>query len=405
MASSLLSVADALAKILADAVPLAAVDLPLKELHGRVLARDLAAQRTQPPNAMSAMDGYAVRSADVAAVPTTLKVIGEVAAGRPFDRALAKGETARIFTGGVVPDGADTIVIQENTTRDGDAVTVKSPSAAGKHIRLAGLDFNTGDVLLPQGHRLVARDLALVAAMNYASAPVHRPPKVATFATGDELVPPGMPLGPGQIVYSNGFTLTAMMAAEGAEVIDLGIVPDKLDETIAAVRRARTEGADVLVTTGGASVGEYDLVQRALTAEGMDLSFWKIAMRPGRPLMHGRIGPMHVLGLPGNPVSSYVCCLLFVLPLLRRLSGRRDIALETESAVLGRDLPANDERADYLRATSQKNDAGILVATPFGIQDSSVMSRLAAANCLVLRPPFAAAAKAGEACSVVKLAF
>ena len=347
MSSPHLSVADALAKILADAAPLAAVDLPLKQLHGRVLARDLAAQRTQPPNAMSAMDGYAARSEDVAAVPTTLKVIGEVAAGRPFDRAIGKGEAARIFTGGVVPGGADTIVIQENTQRDGDIVTVNSSSKAGRHIRLAGLDFNTGEVLLPRGHRLVARDLALVAAMNYASAPVYRPPKVATFATGDELVPPGSPLGPGQIVYSNGFTLCAMMAAEGADVIDLGIVPDKLDETITAVRRARTAGADVLVTTGGASVGEYDLVQSALAAEGMDLSFWKIAMRPGRPLMHGHIGPMHVLGLPGNPVSSYVCCLLFVMPLLRRLSGRAMSRLTIESAVLGRDMPANDERADY----------------------------------------------------------
>jgi molybdopterin molybdotransferase len=405
MSFSSLSVADALAKILANAAPLAAVDMPLKQLHGRVLARDLAAQRTQPPNAMSAMDGYAARSEDIASVPATLKVIGEVPAGRPFDRTVGKGEAARIFTGGVLPDGADTIVIQENTTRDGDTVTVNKSAVAGKHIRLAGIDFNTGDVLLARGHRLAARDLALVAAMNYPSAPVHRPPKVATFATGDELVPPGTPQGPGQIVFSNGFTLCAMMAAEGAEVVDLGIVPDRLDETIAAIRRARAEAADVLVTTGGASVGEHDLVQRALAAEGMDLSFWKIAMRPGRPLMHGHIGPMHVLGLPGNPVSSYVCCLLFVVPLLRHLSGRRDFALETESALLGRDLPANDERAEYLRAGCEKNDAGIMVATPFGNQDSSVMSRLSAANCLVVRPPFAPAAKMGEACSVVKLAF
>jgi molybdopterin molybdotransferase len=405
MSFSSLSVADALAKILANAAPLAAVDMPLKQLHGRVLARDLAAQRTQPPNAMSAMDGYAARSEDIASVPATLKVIGEVPAGRPFDRTVGKGEAARIFTGGVLPAGADTIVIQENTTRDGDTVTVNKSAVAGKHIRLAGIDFNTGDVLLARGHRLAARDLALVAAMNYPSAPVHRPPKVATFATGDELVPPGTPQGPGQIVFSNGFTLCAMMAAEGAEVVDLGIVPDRLDETIAAIRRARAEAADVLVTTGGASVGEHDLVQRALAAEGMDLSFWKIAMRPGRPLMHGHIGPMHVLGLPGNPVSSYVCCLLFVVPLLRHLSGRRDFALETESALLGRDLPANDERAEYLRAGCEKNDAGIMVATPFGNQDSSVMSRLSAANCLVVRPPFAPAAKMGEACSVVKLAF
>lgn len=405
MASSLLSVADALAKILTGAEPLPAVDVPVGQAHGRVVAADLAARRTQPPAAMSAMDGYAARSEDVAQVPVQLKVIGEVAAGRPFERPIGKGEVARIFTGGVLPDGADTIVIQENTSRDGDAVTVTSASTPGKHIRPGGLDFKTGDILFRRGHRLLARDLALVAAMNYAQLPVHRAPRVATFATGDELVPPGAPLGPGQIVYSNGFTLTAMMAAEGADVIDLGIVPDKLEDTIAAVRRARAEGADVLVTTGGASVGEYDLVQRALAAEGMALSFWKIAMRPGRPLMHGQIGPMRVLGLPGNPVSSYVCCLLFVIPLLRRLSGRSDIAVETESAVLGCDLPANDERADYLRSTFEKDAAGVTVANPFPVQDSSMMARLAAANCLVLRAPFAPAAKAGDPCAIVKLAF
>jgi molybdopterin molybdotransferase len=403
--AALLSVADALAQILVDAAPLPAVDVALNEAHGRALAAELAARRTQPPAAMSAMDGYAARAEDVVQVPVRLKIIGEVAAGRPFARAIGKGEAARIFTGGVVPDGADTIVIQEITVRNGDTVTVNSPAAPGKHIRPGGLDFKQGDVLFSRGHRLTARDLALVAAMNHAAVPVHRAPRVATFATGDELVPPGAAPGPGQIVYSNGFTLTAMLRAEGAEVIDLGIVPDRLEDTVAAVRRARSTAADVLVTTGGASVGEYDLVQPAFAAEGMALSFWKIAMRPGRPLMHGRIGPMHVLGLPGNPVSSYVCCLLFVIPLLRRLSGRSDIAVMTESALLGRDLPANDERADYLRATCATNAAGATVATPFAVQDSSMMAQLASANCLVLRAPFAPAAKSGEPCAIVKLAF
>ena len=329
---ALLSVADALAQVLKDAQPLAAEQAPLADTVGRVLAADLEALRTQPPADVSAMDGYAVRAADVATAPAKLKVIGEVAAGRPFERAIAAGETARIFTGGVVPAGADTVVIQEITTREGDVVIIEKTTAKGRNVRLQGLDFKAGDVLLPKGHRLTTRDLALAASMNRPLLPVHRRPKIAVLATGDELVPPGSTPGPGQIVYSNGFSLAALARAEGADVSDLGIVPDRLDETVAAVRRARELGVDVLVTTGGASVGEYDLVQQAFAAEGMDLSFWKVALRPGRPLMHGRLGAMQVLGLPGNPVSSYVCAFLFLVPLIRRLSGRSDLSPPTESA-------------------------------------------------------------------------
>ena len=279
-------------------------------------------------------------------------MIGEVAAGHPFDGEVGPGQAARIFTGGVLPPGADTIVIQENTTRDGDTVVVTSGSAPkGRHIRVAGLDFKPGAVLLTKGTRLTARDLALAAAMNHPTVPVHRAPKVAVLATGDELVMPGTEPGFGEIVYSNGYATMALARGEGCEVIDLGIVPDRLDDTIAAVRRARDAGADLLVTSGGASVGDYDLVQKALAAEGLALSFWKVALRPGRPMMHGRLGAMHVLGLPGNPVSAFVCAVLFLVPLIRRLAGRTDVEPRIESAVLGCDLPANDERADYLRAT------------------------------------------------------
>jgi molybdopterin molybdotransferase len=398
-----LSVADALARILADATPLPAIDVSLVAAHGRVLAADLAARRTQPPAATSAMDGYAVRASDVAAVPVVLSVVGEVPAGRPFDRVVGAGEAARIFTGGVLPAGTDTIVIQENTTRSGNQVTITATAAAGRYVRPEGLDFRAGDILMRCGHRVASRDLALIAGMNYAEVPVHRPPKVAIFGTGDELVLPGGTPAPGQIVYSNAYSLIALMRAEGADVVDLGIVPDRLDDTVAAVRRARAENADVLVTTGGASVGDYDLVQPAFAAEGMALSFWNIAMRPGRPLMHGRLGPMHVLGLPGNPVSSYVCCLLFVVPLLRRLEGRADAEISTEHAVLGADLGPNDERADYLRATLARTDAGKWVASPFPVQDSSTMDRLSRADCLVIRPPYAAPAARGSPCTIVKL--
>src|SRR5689334_10013381 len=286
------------------------------------------------------MDGYAVRAADVATAPARLKLIGEVAAGHPFDHPVGGGEAARIFTGGVVPPGADTIVIQEHTAREGDAVVVQKASAAGRHIRREGLDFKQGAVLLPRGHRLTARDLALAAAMNYPVVPVHRRAKVAVLATGDELVMPGTTPGHGQIVYSNGYALMAQVATDGAEVTDLGIAPDRLDATIAAVARAKALGVDVLVTTGGASVGDHDLVQKAFAAEGMALSFWKVALRPGRPLMHGHLGGMAVLGLPGNPVSAFVCGVLFLSPLLRRLAGRADLGPDVESAVLGCDLAA-----------------------------------------------------------------
>jgi molybdopterin molybdotransferase len=399
---ALISVAEALDHVLAHAAPLPAEEVPLEAAAGRVLAYDLKARRTQPPADVSAMDGYAVRAADVGAAPARLKVIGEVPAGRPFSVEIGAGEAARIFTGGFVPTGADTVVVQELTKRDGAWVEVQKATTKGRNVRPQGLDFRQGDKLFAKGHRLTARDLALVAGMNHPLVPVYRKPKVALFATGDELVPPGTEPGPGQIVYSNGFALAAFTRAEGADFVDLGVVGDKLEDTIAAVRRAQEACADILVTTGGASVGDYDFVNRAFAAEGMVPSFWKIAMRPGRPLMHGRLGAMQVLGVPGNPVSSYVCAFLFLVPLIRKLTGRDDLVVPTETATLGSDLPENDERADYLRARLLDGSDGP-VATPFPTQDSSMMAPLAQAGCLVIRAPHAPAAKAGSRCEMVRL--
>jgi molybdopterin molybdotransferase len=399
---ALLSVADALARVLDGVAPLPAEEVALADAHRRVLATDLTALRTQPPANVSAMDGYAVRSADVAQAPARLRVIGEVAAGRPFDGTIGPGEAARIFTGGVLPRGADTVVIQERTTRDGACLTVTAPATAGRNVRTRGLDFTQGEVLLRTSRRLSDRDLALAAAMNHPTVPVRRVPRVALLATGDELVAPGTAPAPGQIVYSNGFALAALARAQGAQVVDLGIVPDRVDATIAAIDRAAQQRADVLVTTGGASVGDYDLVQPSLAARGMTLSFWKVALRPGRPMMHGALGPMRVLGLPGNPVSAYVCGFLFLVPLIRRLLGNSDVQAATETAVLGRDLPANDERADYLRASLARAPDGGLIATPFEVQDSSMVGLLAAADCLVIRAPYAPAASAGSPCTIVK---
>lgn len=398
-----LSVADALARVLEPAAPLPAETVPLAQAHGRVLADDLAARRTQPPDDVSAMDGYAVRAADVAAPGARLRVIGEVPAGRPFDGTVGPGEAARIFTGGVMPAGADTVVVQEVATRDGDTVTFSAAGTPGRHVRRRGRDFATGAVLLRRGRRLTMRDLALAAAMNHPAVPAYRRPRVGLLATGDELVPPGTEPGPGRIVYSNGFAIGALARHESADTIDLGIVPDRLDETVAAIRRARAAAVDVLVTTGGASVGDYDLVQTALASEGMQLAFWKIAMRPGRPLMSGRLGDVHVLGLPGNPVSSFVTAVLFLVPLLRRLQGRADLSIPDEPAIAGAPLRENDERADYLRATLATDAEGRLVATPVTDQDSSLLAPLGLADGLLLRAPHAAPVAAGGPCRVIRL--
>lgn len=400
---ALMPVTDALAAVLrgADALPeeMAALDAAWH----RVLARDIAARRTQPPQAMSAMDGYAVRAADAADLSARLKVIGEVAAGRPFERTVGPGEAVRIFTGGVIPDGADSVIIQEDTAVDGDHIGITEIATKGRHIRPAGADFSEGDVLLRRGRRLTDRDLSLAAGMNYPELPVHRRPKVAVLGTGDELVMPGTIPGPGQIVYSNGYGARALARAEGAEVVDLGIAADTVEATVDGIRRARAADADILITMGGASVGDHDLVKRSLEAEGVEMAFWRIAMRPGKPMMHGRLGDMRVIGLPGNPVSSYVCAFLFLVPLIRALSGHDDVNHVRQSALLGRDLAANDQREDYLRARLEARDDGQLIAVPVSHQDSSLLGNLSAARALVIRPPFAPAAPQGSTCEILRL--
>ena len=399
---ALMPVADAMTAVLAGADALPEEMVALEAAYHRVLARDIASRRTQPPEPMSAMDGYAVRAADAVA-GARLRVIGEVAAGRPFDRALAAGEALRIFTGGVVPDGADAIVIQEDTARDGDIVIVTEAASVARHIRAAGIDFSAGDVLLRAGQRLTDRDLSLAAGMNHPELPVRRRPLVAVLATGDELVPPGVVPGPGQIVLSNGFALRALARAEGADVVDLGIARDTLEDTTAAIRRAIEMRADIFVTTGGASVGDHDHVKQALEDAGVTMAFWRIAMRPGKPMMNGQLGAMRVVGLPGNPVSSYVCGFLFMVPLIRALLGRAQVTHAIESAVLGRDLPANDQREDYLRAALTPGDNGAVIATAVSKQDSSLLGNLAAAQGLLIRRPFAPPTQQGELCEFIRL--
>jgi molybdopterin molybdotransferase len=401
----LLPVADALARVLASAPhPLEAETVALAAASGRTLAQDLIALRTQPPFAVSAMDGYALRAQDVTIVPATLDVIGMSAAGHGFAGEIGPGQAVRIFTGAPLPSGADVVLIQENARLEGARVTALQSDPPGRNVRPAGLDFKADEKLLRRGRRLAATELALAAAMNHANVPVTRKPRVALLATGDELVVPGAPIGADQIVASNTFAVAFYAQAAGAEVIDLGIAGDTFPALEAGIRAARAAKADILVTVGGASVGDHDLVQTALAREGMELGFWKIAMRPGKPLMHGRLGDMRILGLPGNPVSAIVCAILFLEPLVRALSGDPDAGRDpSEAAILGTSLSPNDNRQDYLRASLARGGDGLPIATPFPRQDSSMLRVLAQAECLVIRAPFASAAKQGEACRMVQI--
>ncbi|MCK7611323.1 molybdopterin molybdotransferase MoeA [Roseibium sediminicola] len=392
---SLMPVAEALQKLLSDVTRTDVEHVPLAEANGRILAAPLASTRTQPPFPASAMDGYAIRHQDLAGKATKLDVIGEAPAGHGFSGTVAAGQAVRIFTGAPVPAGADTILIQEDARRDGDTITVLEAPRSGAFVRPAGLDFAKGAVLLEPPLKLSYRHLALAAAMNHAVLPVRKRPKVAILATGDELVRPGTEPGPDQIIASNHAGIAAMVEDCGGEPVDLGISPDDPVTLAGHVRDALTAKADILVTLGGASVGDHDLVQEVLGKEGMDLAFWRIAMRPGKPLMAGRLGTTKVLGLPGNPVSSLVCGLLFLKPLIHRMLGQPEATGRSQSAVLGASLPENDRRQDYVRATLSEDEDGRLRVTPFGRQDSSMLNLLASSGALIIRAPHAPALEAG----------
>ena len=400
----LIPVDEARSRILAGLRATPAEIVPLASAWQRVTAAPICARLNQPPNDVSAMDGYALRAAD-ATLGAVLRVAGSAPAGHPWDGTLAPGEALRLFTGSVVPPEADTVLLQEDATRDGDRVTLNEAAAPGRHIRRAGQDFATGDVLLPAGRRLSARDIGLIAAGNHPWVTVHRRPRIGILATGDEIAMPGEPIPAGGIVSSNSHALAALVRACGGTPVVLPVAADDHDALSAAIDGAA--GMEMLVTIGGASVGDHDLVQAALTARGFALDFWQIAMRPGKPLMFGRLtgdtAAMPVLGLPGNPVSSMVCAILFLLPALACLGGLPGAPPITVPAVLGDALKANDHRADHLRATLAMAADGSLTVRAFPRQDSAMMRLLAQADALIVRPPNAPAAPAGSLVPVILL--
>jgi molybdopterin molybdotransferase len=398
----MLTVRDAHARVIAAFEALPSETVSVADATGRVLAVAPTARLTQPPSDLSAMDGYAVRAEDVPAAPAALKLVGQAPAGGSYDHALKPGETVRIFTGGPLPMGADAIVIQEDTKADGEKITILEAPRPGRHIRKAGLDFASGDTPLKVGRTLTTRDVALAAAMNHPWLSVHRKPRVAILSTGDELVMPGEPVGRNQIVSSSGIAVAALVRAWGGEPTLFDIARDdaKLIESCIAAGAQH----DLLITLGGASVGDHDLVQGALKAQDFAMDFWRIAMRPGKPLMFAAKDRARVLGLPGNPVSTMVCALLFLKPAMDRMLGQPGSLVGTVPARLDVDVKMNDQREDYVRSTLSRRTDGSLTVAPHPVQDSSMLSVLAQSSAFLVRPAHDPARKAGETVQVIDLA-
>ena len=401
-----LTVDEALSRVLTGVIAFGPADcetVSIEAALGRILGTSLTTRDWQPPFNASAMDGWAVRASDVAALPARLVIIGESAAGHPFDGSLGAGQAVRIFTGAPVPAGADAIVIQENARRDDTHVVVTEGTIDPDYIRSRGLDYGPGAPVAAAGDRLTPRLITLAAATGAGTVTVRRKPKVAILATGDELVAPGtVELGPGQIRASNHIGIAAMVEATGGLPRILGIARDTRESLDAHI--AAAADADILVTIGGASVGDHDLVAPALQARGMDLDFWKIAMRPGKPLMFGRLGDQRVIGVPGNPVSSLVCARLFLVPLIRAYLGLDPEPHRITQARVATPLAANGARAHYMRAITGR-DADGLTVTPVPSQDSSLLTPLAQADCLLVRPIGAPTCTAGTRVPILMLDF
>ena len=401
MAAPLLPVSDARRTVLANLTPLDTETIPLADASGRVLAESPVSRVSHPPADVSAMDGYALRAEDVTSPPVSLKIVGESAAGHPWTGKIQGGETVRIFTGAYVPDGADTVVIQEDTSADGETVSVNAPVQTGKHIRPMGQDFQSSDKILKFPRMLTARDVGLLAAMNIPAVRVFLKPRVGILSTGDEIVEPGSEVKDGQIVSANGSSLSAFVSACGAFPINLGIVPDDVDALRTVINAS--DSLDMILTSGGVSVGKHDLISQAAPQNDLEVIFHKIAMRPGKPLLFGRWNHTPFFGLPGNPVSAMVCALLFVGPALEALQGLPGDAPRTLPAKLSGVLPANDEREDYIRAVIQPAETDLPRVTPLSKQDSALIAALSSADALIVRAPHAPRAQDGDVLQILPL--
>ncbi len=393
--AGLLPVLEAQQRLLALGTRVESETVALSLAAGRWAAADVMALRSQPATDLSAMDGYAIRFADL---PGPFTLIGESAAGYGFAGTVSAGETVRIFTGATMPAGADTVMVQEEATPGGAHVILsgEGPPALGRNVRAAGLDFTEGELLVARGDRLTPARIALAAIAGYGALEVNRRVRIAILTTGDELVPPGAPIGAGQVPEANGVMLAAHLADLPVDIALPSILPDRLDQITAAIAAI---DADIIVTIGGASVGDHDLIRPAIEAAGGSIDFWRIALRPGKPMLAGRIGGAVILGLPGNPVSAFVTAHLFLRPLIAAIGGARDPFPKTITATLGAALPANDQRQDYLRAWWE--DGRVIAASK---QDSSMLKTLAESACLIIRPPFATADEPGDVVDILPLA-
>jgi molybdopterin molybdotransferase len=397
----LLSLVDAQARLLARLPVMPPETVSLDCAYGRVSSDDIKAVLTYPVVPLSAMDGYACRSADTTRLPVCLRQIGVSRAGERFEGTLQAGTCVRVFTGGMVPEGADTIAIQEDTADVGGTIEIREVAKPGVFIRRPGLGFEAGDLCVKKGRALTARDIGILAASGHTEVSVRQRPGVAILSTGDELVPPGTSPGADQIIGSNSYSLAAAVRGWGGTSLDLGIAPDRIDAIAAAAERARQ--ADILVTTGGASVGEHDLVQTSLKTLGFVADFWRIAVRPGKPLIFGYLGDVPVLAMPGNPVSALVCALLFVRPALRAMQGLKPAVLPFDRATIADAMPANDMREDYVRARIEAGADGKVLVHPFKTQDGSMLMTLAHADALIKRAAFAPAVQKGAEVEVIRL--